>query len=116
MGPYKLGFLIKDFHSVRDHYGGVYMFVGTLTQSTKSAKHSQFSLRAYKLFYQASDILDFVSVPSTYSVCLKGLATLPGLEPGLSAVTGRRFSQLNYRAKQRTLAISTPSGLLLLAT
>ena len=29
------------------------MFVGTLTQSTKSAKHSQFSLRAYKLFYQA---------------------------------------------------------------
>lgn len=33
--------------------GGVYMFVGTLTQSTKSAKHSQFSLRAYKLFYQA---------------------------------------------------------------
>lgn len=29
------------------------MSVGTLTQSTKSAKHSQFSLRAYKLFYQA---------------------------------------------------------------
>lgn len=49
----KLGFLIKDFHFVRDHYGGVYMSVGTLTQSTKSAKHSQFSLRAYKLFYQA---------------------------------------------------------------
>lgn len=53
----KLGFLIKDFHFVRDHYGGVYMFVGTLTQSTKSAKHSQFSLRAYKLFYQAINIL-----------------------------------------------------------
>lgn len=33
------------------------MFVGTLTQSTKSAKHCQFSLRAYKLFYQA--ICDF---------------------------------------------------------
>ena len=49
----KLGFLIKDFHLVRDQYGGVCLSVGTLTQSTKSAKQSQFSLRANKLFYQA---------------------------------------------------------------
>ena len=54
--------------------------------------------RFYQVLLTFGDILDFVSVPSTYSVHLKGLATLPGLEPGLSAVTGRRFSQLNYRA------------------
>lgn len=118
------------------------MFVGTLTQSTKSAKHSQFSLRAYKLFYQAiyvtlissqelpltvmianrlgnfsyplatsmvlcvrkvlpsftylCDILDFVSVPSIYSVRPKGLAVPTGIEPVLSDVTDQCFSQLNY--------------------
>ena len=46
-------FLNKSFPFCSRPLWGVYMSVGTLTQSTKSAKHSQFSLRAYKLFYQA---------------------------------------------------------------
>ena len=55
--------------------------------------------RSYRLSYLAEG-----------SVCLAVLATLTGLEPATSAVTGRRANQLRHRALRAVLRVTASAG------
>ena len=83
--------------------GGGFFKLSGGSDRRRSGDLSIFSRTLYQLSYRANRLSLFEKKPY--------LATLTGLEPATSAVTGRRANQLRYRAKLCVLVFRDPNGI-----